>query len=341
MDKEELHRALTAYLPEEVEWKKKYLKSLADGELPACMVNDSMKILSDDPDERGSLNDGTHYFEGFKNITLHRHWRYFTVYYHAHKFVEIMYMYDGSGTNYIEGVGRRMKKGDFCVISPKVYHIFENDGDSVLVNIIVKTDYIERLFTDSFLLSHPFADFMRQMSGGTEYPKYLYVEPCGDGRITDAADELICAYLEKSACVNWELEALLTLLFSRIITSKKCTVTKSELQYRNNSAAVAILSYIGSHLAETNLADTAEYFNYSKPYICRLIKESAGMTFSEYAAKLRINRACELLRHSQMHSSDVAFTVGYRSVEYFNRSFRRETGMSPNEYREKSKNVKG
>lgn len=83
-------------------------------------------------------------------------------------------MYDGSGTNYVEGVGCRMKKGDFCVISPKVYHIFENDGDSVLVNIIIKTDYIEHLFTDSFLLSHPFTDFMRQISGGTEYPKYLY-----------------------------------------------------------------------------------------------------------------------------------------------------------------------
>lgn len=338
MNKEELHRALTAYLPEEVEWKKKYLKSLADGELPACMVNDPMKILSDDSDERDtSLDYGTHYFEGLRNIALHRHWRYFTVSYHAHQYVEVMYMYDGSGTNYVEGVGCRMKKGDFCVISPKVYHIFENDGDSVLVNIIIKTDYIEHLFTDSFLLSHPFTDFMRQISGGTEYPKYLYVEPCGDGKITDAADELLCAYFEKSACVNWEIEALLTLLFSRIITSEKCTITKSELQYRNNSVAVAILSYIGSHLAETNLADTAEYFNYSKPYICRLIKESTGMTFSEYAAKLRINRACELLRHSQMHSSDVAFTVGYRSVEYFNRSFMRETGMSPNEYRKSQK----
>ncbi|WP_367278679.1 helix-turn-helix domain-containing protein, partial [Ruminococcus sp.] len=29
--------------------------------------------------------------------------------------------------------------------------------------------------------------------------------------------------------------------------------------------------------------------------------------------------------------------VGYRSVEYFNRSFRRETGMSPNEYRKSQK----
>lgn len=69
MNKEELHRALTAYLPEEVEWKKKYLKSLADGELPACMVNDPMKILSDDSDERDtSLDYGTHYFEGLRNI---------------------------------------------------------------------------------------------------------------------------------------------------------------------------------------------------------------------------------------------------------------------------------
>ena len=141
MNKEELHRALTAYLPEEVEWKKKYLKSLADGELPACMVNDPMKILSDDSDERDtSLDYGTHYFEGLRNIALHRHWRYFTVSYHAHQYVEVMYMYDGSGTNYVEGVGCRMKKGDFCVISPKVYHIFENDGDSVLVNIIIKTE---------------------------------------------------------------------------------------------------------------------------------------------------------------------------------------------------------
>ncbi len=334
MKASELDEILLPYLPEEAEWKKEYLAMLALGKRPSCRIPEELPVFTD---ETARGNDWSNYFWQNSNVAVHRHWRYFPANYHTHLFLEIMYMYNGSGTNFVEGVRTKMKAGDFCVMSPRVYHIFEHDGDSVLVNIMVRTRYIEQIFRDSFHSDGVFAAYMRSLSGGESHPKCMYVHPNGDDDLVFLANHLLCAYYGGSSCVDEELCCWLRLLFARMITSEKCVFQPSEMHYREKSPVMPILSYIYGCCTEVTLDGVAARFNYSKAYICRLLKENLGMTFSEYVAKLRMDRACELLSSTSLSVADIAAVVGYGSVEYFNRSFRRILGTTPTEYRGRSR----
>lgn len=54
---------------------------------------------------------------------------------------------------------------------------------------------------------------------------------------------------------------------------------------------------------------------------------------SDYLARCRIRRACQLLRHSTLSVGAVANSVGFEDHFYFSRTFRRITGVSPTAYR--------
>ena len=57
------------------------------------------------------------------------------------------------------------------------------------------------------------------------------------------------------------------------------------------------------------------------------------MTFVDFVARYRIEKAKNLLQDSRWRISGVAFEVGFQSLSQFNRSFRRIEGQSPKQYR--------
>ncbi len=52
-----------------------------------------------------------------------------------------------------------------------------------------------------------------------------------------------------------------------------------------------------------------------------------GKTFIEYVNNLRIRKAMEMLTTTQLAVSDICFNVGFNDTTYFNRVFRKETGL--------------
>ena len=61
--------------------------------------------------------------------------------------------------------------------------------------------------------------------------------------------------------------------------------------------------------------------------------QETGQTFTEYLTSLRIARARELLRTTDLRSSQIAFEVGYNDAHYFSYLFKKNTGLTPSEYR--------
>ena len=64
-------------------------------------------------------------------------------------------------------------------------------------------------------------------------------------------------------------------------------------------------------------------------------KKDTGMTFREYLLKVRIEKACFLLRNSNMTVNNIAGTVGYTEPAFFYKTFRKEIGLTPDDYRKK------
>ena len=91
--------------------------------------------------------------------------------------------------------------------------------------------------------------------------------------------------------------------------------------------------YIGEHLEEEiKLSDLARVSLFSPWYSYRLFRDSLALTPAEYLRKLRLSRAAMRLRDQRCRILDVAYNLGFGSVDTFTRAFFREFGLNPSEY---------
>ncbi|MCL1948242.1 MAG: AraC family transcriptional regulator [Turicibacter sp.] len=82
------------------------------------------------------------------------------------------------------------------------------------------------------------------------------------------------------------------------------------------------------------LHDVCGYLNLNICYFCTLFKSHVGMTFNNYVNKVRIEKAQELLRQTQLTVIDVAMSVGFNNQGYFTSTFKKFTQMTPTAYRQ-------
>lgn len=92
---------------------------------------------------------------------------------------------------------------------------------------------------------------------------------------------------------------------------------------------------INHHYAnhELSLNEVALQVNLSASHFSVVFSQEAGQTFKEYVTETRICKAKELLRMTSLRSTDIAYQVGYNDPHYFSSVFKKNTGLSPMEYR--------
>jgi AraC-like DNA-binding protein/ligand-binding sensor protein len=100
------------------------------------------------------------------------------------------------------------------------------------------------------------------------------------------------------------------------------------------SAMSQALTFVREHQTERlHLRDVAEEVHLSPFYFCKLFHKTTGMTFTDYLARLRLERAKDMLLNHNMPVGDIAFASGFGSVPHFNRAFKRYTSLTPTSYR--------
>ncbi|TCM99549.1 AraC family transcriptional regulator [Paenibacillus sp. BK033] len=101
----------------------------------------------------------------------------------------------------------------------------------------------------------------------------------------------------------------------------------------------AAMIYMQQHYRQDiSLDNCAEHIGTNPFYLSKSFKVVTGKNFIDYLTELRIERAKELLRESELKINDVAEQVGYQH-SYFNRIFKKLEGMTPTSYREQSQHL--
>ena len=92
--------------------------------------------------------------------------------------------------------------------------------------------------------------------------------------------------------------------------------------------------FIHEHQAEElSLNQVAKAVNMSTFYFCKMFKKVAGINFTDYVARVRIEKSKNLLLNPNLRVSEIAFEVGFQSLTHFNRVFKKLLGQSPTDYR--------
>ncbi|QGQ98737.1 helix-turn-helix domain-containing protein [Paenibacillus psychroresistens] len=94
-------------------------------------------------------------------------------------------------------------------------------------------------------------------------------------------------------------------------------------------------AYIDRHLdEELSLVRLAEIVYLNPTYLSRLFKQHTGQGISHYITQLRLIKSQELLKHSKLKVQEIAVKAGFDSATSFGRFFKRETNLTPQEYRD-------
>ena len=107
----------------------------------------------------------------------------------------------------------------------------------------------------------------------------------------------------------------------------------------NDATTARILKYVTEHIDTPDLKidNIADAMGMSRSVLYLKIKQQLGMTPIDFVRHVRIMRACELLKDTDESLSSVAFAVGFSDPKYFSKVFKRETGIVPTEYRERTR----
>jgi YesN/AraC family two-component response regulator len=82
--------------------------------------------------------------------------------------------------------------------------------------------------------------------------------------------------------------------------------------------------------------DIAKHIGITEDHLTFCFRQELGITPILYLQRYRINQAKRLLKESDQSITEIAFNVGFSDSGYFSRIFRRETGMSPEKFRQTS-----
>ena len=112
------------------------------------------------------------------------------------------------------------------------------------------------------------------------------------------------------------------------------TATNTE---EENSTIFLIKDYIGQkYMNETlSVKDISDHVFLSTSYVCTFFKNETGQTLNQYLTEYRMEKAKQLLTDPRYKITDISSRVGYSDGNYFGKSFKKYTGFSPSEYREK------
>jgi AraC-like DNA-binding protein/ligand-binding sensor protein len=171
---------------------------------------------------------------------------------------------------------------------------------------------------------------------------------------TPAQFEKVCK-LTKQWGIETDRETLRKAFFAgRVVTPKEhdsalklltifaqhlAMVSNQVFIQRENSEPPVITkakTYIQEHQTEElSLTQVAKAVNMSSYYFCKMFKKIAGINFTDYVSRVRIEKSKNLLLNPNLRVSEIAFEVGFQSLTHFNRVFKKILNESPTDYRAK------
>lgn len=252
---------------------------------------------------------------------------------HRHTFLELVYVCHGKAEHICEQKSTIIQKGDFFLIDlnkPHEYRRIGTDDSFCIINCLFLPCFLDESLP-------PSADF----GALTECPilqisdQPITVSPAQKIFHDDA--DTVGTLMERMRLEFEEKKTGYLHIIRHLLIAILLQLLRNEASAAENTAVRTvreIRAYAEEHFSSPlRLSEIAERLNFSTPYISSLFHRECGITFRDYCIRLRIEKACLLLRSTDATVAQIAEQVGYTDPAFFYKSFRREMDMTPDDYR--------
>ena len=252
---------------------------------------------------------------------------------HTHDFSELVLVLGGTGIHFTQDGEYQVIPGDAYLINGSLAHGYRNLDDLVLINIIFRPEP----------LGIPSEDLNR-IPG---YHALFTIEPYYRSRDRfQSRLRLGSRDLAKAASLAESLEQELSgrkagyqfmaknYFLQLIGFLSRCYSGRDGEVSRQRYRLGKVISFMEHNTDRSiRIAELTGITGDSESTLLRDFKRITSCTPMEYHLKIRIARACRLLRTSEDSITRIAFETGFEDSNYFSRQFRKVMGVSPREYR--------
>ena len=154
------------------------------------------------------------------------------------------------------------------------------------------------------------------------------------GLSTEDAFSLSDAYIQKCELLNG-MDRIINLQYHMVLEFTE-RVERIHVGGKPTPLTLAVTNYIQHHLSESIRVEAiAKELYMSRPYLSSRFKDETGETLTYFILKEKVEEAKRLLRYSDKSFSVIGAYLGFSSPGHFSQVFKKYTGRTPTEYREK------
>ncbi|WP_409345921.1 helix-turn-helix domain-containing protein [Paenibacillus sp. MBLB4367] len=280
------------------------------------------------PIRRGiHLYNGERFFRGTLPIYVNRVEESYESSEHRHDFLEISYVSEGTGTHHVGDRALPVAQGDIFLIPIGISHVFRPASASkkpplIIYNLVISLDAATKL--------------LHAVPGGSELKPLLRHTECQHYR--DHYGELQRTFqqarFEYASARAGREAALYTCAMSIFLFVHRAENGFLHQETNVSDKMEAVFELVDTRYSgPLSTGDMAAVLGIGERQFHRMFVKRTGTTPRDYVQAVRIREACRLLRMTDRKVSDIASSVGYQDMAFFNGLFRKQTGVSPSAYR--------
>ncbi|BFT74485.1 AraC family transcriptional regulator [Paenibacillus sp. P36] len=257
---------------------------------------------------------------------------------HLHDRFELVYIYSGNGTFFLNQMLYEMNEGDLFIIPGNTVHQALPDSEFPITATAV---YFDPQLIGHYAAGDSFTN--RQVfERARKYKSYKLVVPAAMRPQLEEKLKHIHEELERhEAGFRYAVQLLLN---SLLISINRLILKESHHQLVASDIGPPWLLNILQHLDQfhtepiAGLSYLAKHTSVSAAHLSRVFKQLTGMNITDYVNAKRISTAKELLLTTDLGIDTIAHNCGYESLPYFHKLFKKFTGVTPGVYRRKVMN---
>lgn len=254
---------------------------------------------------------------------------------HFHDEIELVSVYEGKLAVRVEEKEIILTKGDSVFINHRVPHTTKNMVTGT-VSVLLQFEPEKIRITEYEHMNK----YLTVLIGDEDY-KYFCFDGAGElgKQIFYYLDSINNEAEEKGTHYNTFIRGYLFLLTGSLYRSRILSDVKSKYISGEIEKILPCLKYIEENYnKQITLSELSEILHINQNYLCRLFKGATNSTVMEYINFVRIWKAENLLTTTSDSVLDISMEVGFSSISYFNRVFKKLKNTTPTVYRQYSKN---
>ncbi len=253
---------------------------------------------------------------------------------HSHGFDELVIVLKGAAMHVIDGVEFPVRSGDVFVIAQDHEHQYQEMHGLALANILFDPDALMMNQWDIRALPGFHALFSLEPAFRTQhnFESRLQLSERQLSQVNEMIHELTRETEKRSPGYRVMVKGLFMQLAVRLSRAYSAEPTDESLDLLRIGDAIA---HIETHYQDKiTLDELAKKSHLSKRHFTRIFKECTGHSPIDHLMHVRVQRASELLKHTDRTITHITFDCGFSDSNYFTRCFRRAMNQTPKQYRQ-------